>query len=35
MVTGAAFFAAEAGMLRDIWLLGDVVGLMAQLAPSD
>lgn len=31
---GAAFFTAESGMLRDIWVLGDVVGLRAQLAPS-
>ena len=33
---GAAFFTADAGRLRDIWVLGDLVNLRAQLGePSD
>jgi steroid delta-isomerase-like uncharacterized protein len=32
---GAAFFVAEEGMLRDIWVLGDLVNLRAQLGGAD
>ena len=32
---GAAFFVAERDMLRDIWVLGDLAGLRAQLGRVD
>jgi len=32
---GAAFFVAEDDMLRDIWVLGDLANLRAQLDPAD
>lgn len=31
---GSAFFTAEGGLLTDIWVLGDVVSLRAQLESS-
>lgn len=31
---GAAFFVAEDDMLRDIWVLGDLANLRAQLDPA-
>ena len=31
---GAAFFVAEKGMLRDIWVLGDLESLRSQLGSS-
>jgi predicted ester cyclase len=32
--TGAAFFAADRGLLRDIWVLGDLDALRGQLAAA-
>jgi predicted ester cyclase len=29
---GAAFFASEQGLLKDIWVLGDLISLRSQLA---
>lgn len=31
---GSAFFTAESGVLTDVWVLGDIVALRAQLEGS-